>query len=279
MIRLDRKRDRNEPAIPLVFVGARRRTREKKLLLAKRAGTLKNHLKSSLWKPAKACLIKDTNGKCAYCEAPTDTVAHGDVEHFRPKSIWWWLALCYDNYTFSCQVCNQVYKGNEFPLNGARMAGPLIRSNTPDDRIEALAGTLAPDAIDDTTGFPRVAFHQACAAEQPLLPDPYIDDPEALFAYEASEDLHQVTIIARTAAARQCVEACETFLGLNREPLKRDRWLRYEALRQVWRVWNTVPAQNRASVKVLFEQAMEPDKPFAGMARFFVRNVWRIPGL
>ena len=55
-------------------------------------------------------------GKCAYCESPTDTVAHGDVEHYRPKSKYWWLAYCYDNYLYACQICNQVHKGDEFPV-------------------------------------------------------------------------------------------------------------------------------------------------------------------
>ena len=49
--------------------------------------------KSSSWKPAKPALKRESYGKCAYCEAPTGVVCHADVEHFRPKSKHWWLAL------------------------------------------------------------------------------------------------------------------------------------------------------------------------------------------
>ncbi|MFN0301835.1 MAG: hypothetical protein ACKVQU_15945 [Burkholderiales bacterium] len=56
-----------------------------------------------VWPKAKGQLKLDSSNKCAYCEADTAAVAHGDVEHFRPKSEYWWLAYCYDYYTLSCQ--------------------------------------------------------------------------------------------------------------------------------------------------------------------------------
>ena len=72
--------------------------------------TEKQEFDSGRWKKAKAQLLKETNNKCAYCEAPTKVVAYGDVEHYRPKSMYWWLAYCYENYLPSCQLCNQKYK-------------------------------------------------------------------------------------------------------------------------------------------------------------------------
>ncbi len=276
MIRLHRHRDQK---IPLSFRGQRRVKRERALLEAKRSGALKSHLKNSLWKPAKPNLIRETHGKCAYCEAPTDTVAHGDVEHFRPKSVWWWLALCYDNYAFSCQVCNQVFKGDAFPLSNSRMSGPSIRSNTSDEKIGSLAGTLAPDPLDAAEGFPRNHFFDACAAEKSLLPDPYAEDPEDLFAYEADEVLHEVRVVPRSPASTDRVVACETHLGLNRQPLRRDRWLRYETLRQVKQAWDVSPAATRVLLSDLFRAEISADKSFAGMSRYFVKTVWQIPGL
>jgi len=61
---------------------------------------------------------------CAYCGADIDE-AGIDVEHFRPKSNvaeeknhggYWWLAYEFTNYILSCVVCNQRYKGDQFPL-------------------------------------------------------------------------------------------------------------------------------------------------------------------
>ena len=62
-------------------------------------------------------------------------VAYGDVEHFRPKSKYWWLAYCYENYLYSCQMCNQRYKKAEFPIFGPELEFIIsgnIAKNAPD---------------------------------------------------------------------------------------------------------------------------------------------------
>ena len=38
------------------------------------------------WNSAKPALVELFHGKCAFCESNVGTVAHADVEHFRPKS-------------------------------------------------------------------------------------------------------------------------------------------------------------------------------------------------
>lgn len=75
----------------------------------------------------KEALLNTHYGKCAYCEAKVRSIAHGDVEHFRPKAGYeqghvfnrggyFWQAYEWENLFYSCQVCNQVYKGNLFPV-------------------------------------------------------------------------------------------------------------------------------------------------------------------
>ncbi len=49
---------------------------------------------------------------CAYCQRPTDD----DVDHFRPKSLYPWLAYSFSNYFLSCETCNRRCKKNKFPL-------------------------------------------------------------------------------------------------------------------------------------------------------------------
>jgi uncharacterized protein (TIGR02646 family) len=62
---------------------------------------------------------------CAYCGCGLADKEKGDVEHFRPKGKvtnapehggYWWLAFSFRNYLVSCWHCNQVIKGNHFPL-------------------------------------------------------------------------------------------------------------------------------------------------------------------
>ncbi len=69
------------------------------------------------------------NDKCCFCESNITTTGYGDVEHFRPKGGWkqkegdklsetgyYWLAYDWDNLFCSCQICNQQFKKNYFPL-------------------------------------------------------------------------------------------------------------------------------------------------------------------
>ncbi|HEV7518961.1 MAG TPA: hypothetical protein VGR07_21935 [Thermoanaerobaculia bacterium] len=53
---------------------------------------------------------------CAYCQCDLPANDRGDVEHFRPKSIYWWLAYEFTNYLLSCSTCNRVHKKSRFPL-------------------------------------------------------------------------------------------------------------------------------------------------------------------
>jgi uncharacterized protein (TIGR02646 family) len=78
-------------------------------------------------------LLKEFNGKCAYCETPIDNKkAWGLIDHFRPKSSakgkkdvakqhYWWLAYTWKNMYLSCPVCNK-YKSSWFPVKGSRAA-------------------------------------------------------------------------------------------------------------------------------------------------------------
>ncbi|WP_052732820.1 HNH endonuclease family protein [Hymenobacter terrenus] len=106
----------------------------------------------------KERLRADQHDKCCYCESYFSSTSYGDVEHFRPKGGYqqdttdalhkpgyYWLAYAWSNLYFACQLCNQRFKGNYFPL-----ANPASRARTHADSI---------------------------AVEQPLLPDPATEDP------------------------------------------------------------------------------------------------------
>ncbi|WP_019898817.1 HNH endonuclease [Methylotenera mobilis] len=62
----------------------------------------------------KNTLIKETNGKCAYCESKLLHIHHGDVEHIYPKSLDPTKTYDWDNLTLACEVCNQL-KSNHDP--------------------------------------------------------------------------------------------------------------------------------------------------------------------
>lgn len=289
MIKLDRQR--TNAAVPASLRGDKRRDKEAELLEMWR-----DHLqsgangsppwKTTYWKAGKPRLKKDTVGKCAYCESPTDVVAHGDVEHFRPKSIYWWLAYCFDNHLYACQICNQSYKGDNFPLppGTPQMAGPAVKGTTTDAKLATLVDSFAPDAVDITLGHTLNDFLAACQAEDPGLPDPYNEDPEPYFRWEADTTNKEVWLRARTASDRHkfITKSCEDFMGLNREELRRWRWvLAYEHLSDLKAILEQLDLQGvTGPAKQLTEDAirkmMAADQPYAAMVRYFVNDAWAL---
>lgn len=281
MIRLERKRTASE--IPEGFRGVKRIARALELLDDSLAGTLA--FNSDVWKPAKRQLKRESHGKCAYCEAPTDTVAHGDVEHFRPKSVYWWLAYCYDNYLFSCQICNQTFKGNAFPVDGPMLAPdpPLPNPFPPgldNATRSAIAAHLAPDPFDDAAGQPAATFLNGCTAERPGLLDPYTVDPAPFLAWEANAAQKEVRAIPKAADAEtaRVFAALDEFYGLNREELRRVRWKTYAVLDMAKLVLGlpVLDAAARDSVRDDVRAMLGADWPFAGMSRYFVHEVWAL---
>ncbi len=67
---------------------------------------------SARYRDVKNNLKKLYNNKCCYCE---NKIELGEVEHFRPKEKYYWLAYSWDNLLYSCKQCN-VNKSNKFEL-------------------------------------------------------------------------------------------------------------------------------------------------------------------
>ncbi len=154
-------------------------------------------------KSVKNTLRKAQHDKCCFCEAKVTHIAYGDVEHFRPKGGYrqdpddplsrpgyYWRAYAWENLFFSCQLCNQRYKKNLFPL---RNPGQRARSH-----------------------------HDDSAAEEALFIDPGTMNPEEFISFRQEypyavddSDLGRMTIDA---------------LGLDREALAERRRDRLAAL-------------------------------------------------
>ena len=63
----------------------------------------------------KEALIRETHGKCAYCESYLLHVTFGDVEHISPKSKRLDDTFRWFNLTLACDVCN-TYKSDSIDL-------------------------------------------------------------------------------------------------------------------------------------------------------------------
>ena len=95
---------------------------------------------------AKAALAAASAHKCYFCDTRARGSLRGEpVEHYRPKSIYWWLTWSWENLLFSCYECN-LDKGARFPL--ADGSTKLERGQHP-------PGDERPMLIDPTAEDPR----------------------------------------------------------------------------------------------------------------------------
>jgi len=73
-----------------------------------------NNNKYNHWGELKPELLEITNFLCPICESEIDE--HADIDHFRPREIYWWLAYDTKNYVILCPLCNRNFKRAKFPL-------------------------------------------------------------------------------------------------------------------------------------------------------------------
>lgn len=272
MIRLNRTR---QP--PSCFTGNERIKNNLKLIKLRDS---KRNPNSRIWRSAKDDLKKESRGKCAYCESSVGAVAYGDVEHFRPKRSYWWLAYCYDNFLYSCQLCNQTYKRVKFRIEDDK--DRWLASTTPcrsdASALMEYARLMTPDPLDrEAGGLPIDEFLQKARKERPFLVDPYVEDPEELYGWSADPYLKEVCIAIRSDSARatRAMAGAEEDLGLNREELRRRRWQIYSMLKTLKDVIQSGAldlAKKAAAGEIL--AMMDGGREYAGMVRYFVHVEW-----
>ena len=231
------------------------------------------------WKPAKEQLKAEAHKKCVYCEAPTSVVAFGDVEHYRPKSEYWWLAYCYDNYLFSCQLCNNS-KSNDFPVDGPRLQEPPIDNGSTDATLDDWQTRLCPDPLRPDEGYTHAQYTADHLAERPLLLNPYLDEPEQHLAWKVFPVLEEVRLVALEGDdfSANVVQAMDKHCDLNREELLWWRYERYKDMKRLAddirdpRTHPDVVVEKKADLK----ECLEPEGRYTGMTRYFVDKVWQI---
>jgi len=95
------------------------KTTDKRRLELIAAGEYKNEeIYNSRYKQSdtQIALRSIYRNKCAFCE---QKVEQSHVEHYRPKSKYWWLTYSWDNLLLACSTCNS-HKGDEFEILGTQ---------------------------------------------------------------------------------------------------------------------------------------------------------------
>ena len=155
---------------------------------------------------------------CAYCQRVASD-SRGDVEHFRPKSIYPWLMYEFLNYLLGCRVCNSTRKSNRFPL--AR---------------RARAVTFRPRMDNDAEYLRRVL-----SRERRLLLDPVEDPVEEWMDIDFDNPLCPIRFSGSGTADRLAqprVLETVNFFGLNVIPeLIEDRFTHVNAVLDTLEAW------------------------------------------
>lgn len=285
MIRLFRQRDR----IGAGFLGQRKRTRERRLFEQRRVylDALRRYeaavaaagpttplprrpemaFEQDKWGQAKDLLMDEAHRKCAYCE--WEIGESGQIDHFRPRALYWWLAYCHDNLIWSCTTCHGAsYKGDEFSVAAARMADPFDAGHLT---------CLAPSPADEDA---IAEYHAACRAEAPRLVDPYLVDPVEFIAWDADDKEKEVRAKARenVAGAAEVVDALDECLGVNREALARARYRTYESLKEDVAILRRHRAvvETRTPLISRLRRARSEKERFSAMMRYFIDEVWQV---
>lgn len=272
-------RNRSEDAIVDQFWGQKRIENNRKLILQEvdilKGDRKKHSWDSKIWGKSKEQLLIESNNKCAYCEAPLAVVAYGDVEHYRPKSIYWWLAYCYDNYLVSCTICNQAFKKDKFPIvkESDRLIGPVVLATFSDADVASLAHQITPDPLNDNDGMHFQDFLESHSIEGALLVNPYYNDPADIFEYSVDEVQKEIIINVKTEVnnARKIQKAIVDTYGLNRLELRQLRFEWYDLYYTHKLIINegSVSASLRDRAIQKIEDLKSDKSPFAGMIRYF----------
>lgn len=133
-------------------------------------------------------LMKDQFHKCAYCECRV-TLPYNDVEHYRPKASYYWLAYEWSNLLYACSLCNRTYKKAFFPL------------------VDESQKVTAPGSLE---------------AEKPLLINPAVDIPTDHVKFRRHE------IVGVTDKGRETIKLLHLNDRQNRPELVADRERLYE---------------------------------------------------
>jgi hypothetical protein len=199
----------------------------------------------------KAALGTAQHGKCAFCESRVTHIAYGDVEHYRPKAGhrqtdgdplrqpgYYWLAYRWSNLLFACQICNQRFKKNLFPLKD-----PARRA---------------------------LSHHHDLKAEEPLLIDPARTTPSVHLRFrEEYAFARRSSLIGETTIE---------LLGLNRPELvefRRDRLEKLKLLAAIRDHLTSLPKSERSrsdiahlrKLQAALEHAVSETAEYAAMAR------------
>lgn len=193
----------------------------------------------------KLALEELYQNKCAYCETK---IERWDVEHFRPKSIYYWLAYSWDNLLLACPTCNG-YKNNHFEVL--------------QDRVEYRSE-------DILTVHNLMSYYNQ--KENNLFFNPELDDPEVYIKFEENGKL-----VSNNNKVDYTIKTCK----LNRSKLIFARvklWKDLKAKLNIREIEyrstknNDLHIKNEASKEDFISDSNNPENEYLAYRRYIVKH-------
>jgi len=187
----------------------------KKCAFENEANLLENRIINKVcYKQAKVILKSQFHSKCAYCESKYLVTSDTWIEHYRPKSVYYWLAYEWSNLLPSCSICNRS-KSDNFPLiydKNKIIQPPIMNHKLIQNELRANNLNLL--------------------NESPYILHPKIDDPEKFFDYRIDENKIGIEIFGIDNEGKNDIEkkykgkgeATIQICNLNRNELKINRF-------------------------------------------------------
>lgn len=246
------KVDKSQVPVPGILNSDDAKERRKELSLAVKFPKGKKYSSIYQHKDVRDTLEGLYHDKCCYCEIHV----HGaDVEHFRPKSLYPWLAFSWDNLLLACSGCNRA-KNKHFEVIEARA--------TFSNEFEASPHTFAVQFnLDENSQF----FH------------PELEDPEPILEFKPSGEIR-----SDDPRMNYTIQKCKLDKGeLNR--------LRKDIKDDFFRSWNDKLVQiknhygkeyadhwklaQRMLIREFLISSIKRENEFLGFRRYMVRHLYQ----
>lgn len=173
------------------------------------------------------------NRKCAYCDSEVGGTLYPHIEHYRPKSIYYWLAYEWDNLLFSCQVCN-VSKGKKFP------------------REENI----------------KVFYDMDLSSEEPLILNPEKDDLREFYEFDINGKIYAK---GDNSKAKKTIEICKLYRDDLIEDRK-DKINDVIQILTLLIKDETKEDEIKSKFEILFESMRDSKSEFSIMFNYFLLN-------
>lgn len=197
----------------------------------------------------RSALIRIYNHKCAFCEQKMERY---NVEHYRPKSTYYWLAFSWDNLILACPDCNG-FKSTHFDLGEG--------------------GTQA--VFDNTEGSLRLINQSSSSydtVEKPKMVNPEVTDPIGKIKFQKNG-----LIESDDARFAYTIEKCQ----IDRKYLNDDRRKLLDVFQRDIRgalLDNKEPEEQSREIAVIVKKfirdSQDVELPFLAFRRYTISTGW-----